>query len=622
MEILGADELVIPGAAGKVGVGRADPFVRLDVDRQIRRTPIARKTLKPTWGGPASTFQLLVADLDTRVRLRVLDDQLLGINDRMGEFEFSVSHLAASKVIMNARKHLRTPANRASTFKPVVDERNAREKKAGRRLFRRFKRTPRPSGSGLRRGETEESVMARAAATAVRDPAGVEAEIVRESAVHATPPRTPGGSRFGRLKRTISDTIIESSPARLVRTPRADLRGFSSSKVITNVSKVHAKTAVRAVDISLLLIGQKRERLAVEEAATGHHVISEKDLVSPTPLEVWLKLAHVQHGRLRVRMIYRDFERTRSGFNVAMGENFKERKGSFDRSNSNDSDASGAPAAAAAAAAGGGGDDDDKEYLDSLFLAAVYVEVVEASELAPHASRRARSAFVTLSVGRDKYATRTATNANHPKWDEAANFYIASTADPILHLTVAEAGSDATGLAAKTLAAAGVGSGTAGATKLGELLVPLNEAHFGDVWLALNNTPSGKVHLVITPRYLDARAFPRPEMTAVQAGEAAHELAREGGNGSTEWRRNARANPSAALWQPKEDATECMRCAARFGVLRRKHHCRACLRVFCTSCVQKRSDVPSYGNRRAMYICLNCYSNTLAGATIHKDKVF
>ena len=46
-----------------------------------------------------------VNDLDTRVRLRVVDDQLLGINDKLGEFEFSVSHLMADKVMIHKQTH-------------------------------------------------------------------------------------------------------------------------------------------------------------------------------------------------------------------------------------------------------------------------------------------------------------------------------------------------------------------------------------------------------------------------------------------------------------------------------------------------------------------------------------
>ena len=169
-----------------------------------------------------------------------------------------------------------------------------------------------------------------------------------------------------------------------------------------------------------------------------------------------------------------------------------------------------------------------------------------------------------------------------------------------------------------------VGVGGANTTKLGEVILPLNEAHFGDYWLTLNNTPSGKVHLIITPRYLDARTFPEPEKRVMALGGATddyeHHSAASGK--SNTWRKNVRANPTAALWQPKEDAVECMRCSELFGPRRWKHHCRSCLRVYCTSCCQKRTNIPSIGNKKSMYICLNCYSNALNGAHKLKEVVF
>ena len=122
-----------------------------------------------------------------------------------------------------------------------------------------------------------------------------------------------------------------------------------------------------------------------------------------------------------------------------------------------------------------------------------YVEVVEAAELARHSSRRARNAFVQLSVGGHRHKTRTIANANHPQWDDAANFYIADLENPVLHLTVEEAGVDAaSNVAHRALNVAanatnvvtnlvGVSVGP-GNVKLGELVLPLNEQNFGDSW--------------------------------------------------------------------------------------------------------------------------------------------
>ena len=61
------------------------------------------------------------------------------------------------------------------------------------------------------------------------------------------------------------------------------------------------------------------------------------------------------------------------------------------------------------------------------------------------------------------------------------------------------------------------------------------------------------------------------------------------------------------MWQPKEDARACTRCNARFnGTTRWKHHCRLCLRVYCRDCCQKRTKVPTFGNKTPMYVCHDC----------------
>ena len=62
-------------------------------------------------------------------------------------------------------------------------------------------------------------------------------------------------------------------------------------------------------------------------------------------------------------------------------------------------------------------------------------------------------------------------------------------------------------------------------------------------------------------------------------------------------------------WLPDDKATTCCRsgCKVRFGVLRRKHHCRICGKIFCAGCCPKRKRY--FGNR----VCADC-DNTLPGA--------
>ncbi|PKU31189.1 hepatocyte growth factor-regulated tyrosine kinase substrate isoform x1 [Limosa lapponica baueri] len=43
------------------------------------------------------------------------------------------------------------------------------------------------------------------------------------------------------------------------------------------------------------------------------------------------------------------------------------------------------------------------------------------------------------------------------------------------------------------------------------------------------------------------------------------------------------------------DAEECHRCRVQFGVVTRKHHCRACGQIFCGKCSSKYSTIPKFG---------------------------
>ena len=41
-------------------------------------------------------------------------------------------------------------------------------------------------------------------------------------------------------------------------------------------------------------------------------------------------------------------------------------------------------------------------------------------------------------------------------------------------------------------------------------------------------------------------------------------------------------------WQRDADAPHCSECCASFGMLRRRHHCRQCGKVFCGACAAGR----------------------------------
>lgn len=43
------------------------------------------------------------------------------------------------------------------------------------------------------------------------------------------------------------------------------------------------------------------------------------------------------------------------------------------------------------------------------------------------------------------------------------------------------------------------------------------------------------------------------------------------------------------------DGEACHRCRVTFSIVQRKHHCRACGQVFCSSCTTKTTSLPKYG---------------------------
>ena len=59
-----------------------------------------------------------------------------------------------------------------------------------------------------------------------------------------------------------------------------------------------------------------------------------------------------------------------------------------------------------------------------------------------------------------------------------------------------------------------------------------------------------------------------------------------------------------AMWMADEDAPSCCICDKRFSLFVRRHHCRICLRVICSSCCTK-AVLPPQGVRKAL-CCVEC----------------
>uniref|UniRef100_A0A4W4EM05 Lateral signaling target protein 2 homolog n=1 Tax=Electrophorus electricus TaxID=8005 RepID=A0A4W4EM05_ELEEL len=60
-------------------------------------------------------------------------------------------------------------------------------------------------------------------------------------------------------------------------------------------------------------------------------------------------------------------------------------------------------------------------------------------------------------------------------------------------------------------------------------------------------------------------------------------------------------------WVPDEACSSCVSCKAPFTVIRRKHHCRSCGKIFCSRCSSHSAPLPRYGQMKPVRVCTHCY---------------
>lgn len=63
----------------------------------------------------------------------------------------------------------------------------------------------------------------------------------------------------------------------------------------------------------------------------------------------------------------------------------------------------------------------------------------------------------------------------------------------------------------------------------------------------------------------------------------------------------------APVWVPDSQAPNCMKCEAKFTFTKRRHHCRACGKVFCASCCSLKCKL-LYMDRKEARVCVICHS--------------
>lgn len=69
-------------------------------------------------------------------------------------------------------------------------------------------------------------------------------------------------------------------------------------------------------------------------------------------------------------------------------------------------------------------------------------------------------------------------------------------------------------------------------------------------------------------------------------------------------------------WIPDVEAPRCMSCAANFTVVKRRHHCRNCGKVFCARCSSNSVPLPKYGHIKPVRVCNKCFMYHLTPFTM------
>ncbi|KAM6379963.1 lateral signaling target protein 2 homolog [Pluvialis apricaria] len=72
--------------------------------------------------------------------------------------------------------------------------------------------------------------------------------------------------------------------------------------------------------------------------------------------------------------------------------------------------------------------------------------------------------------------------------------------------------------------------------------------------------------------------------------------------------------PHLPEWVPDSTCSQCSACRSPFTLLRRRHHCRSCGKIFCARCSPHAAALPHYGQPKPVRVCTHCYVAHLSPA--------
>lgn len=72
-------------------------------------------------------------------------------------------------------------------------------------------------------------------------------------------------------------------------------------------------------------------------------------------------------------------------------------------------------------------------------------------------------------------------------------------------------------------------------------------------------------------------------------------------------------------WMPDELSSNCMACKVQFTILRRRHHCRNCGKIFCSRCSSNSIPLPRYGHLKPVRVCNQCFMYQLTSLVMQRQ---
>lgn len=73
-------------------------------------------------------------------------------------------------------------------------------------------------------------------------------------------------------------------------------------------------------------------------------------------------------------------------------------------------------------------------------------------------------------------------------------------------------------------------------------------------------------------------------------------------------------------WQPDASCGSCNSCSVNFSLFKRRHHCRACGKIFCSKCTTKSTKIKNLGYEEdPVRVCDGCFDSASQGGSVYQQ---